>query len=103
MNERIYCGKKVILTDDGYFAEPSTWTREMAYEIAGEEKLELTDQHFSIMEFMRSKFLKGEPVSIRSINHSGIMDVKTFYRLFPGAPLKKASKIAGLPKPSSCI
>jgi tRNA 2-thiouridine synthesizing protein E len=55
------------------------------------------------MEFLRNKFLGGEALSIRSINHSGVIDVKTFYQLFPGAPLKKATKIAGIPKPVSCI
>jgi tRNA 2-thiouridine synthesizing protein E len=55
------------------------------------------------MEFLRNKQMKGELLSIRSINHSGVIDVKTFYQLFPGAPLKKATKIAGIPKPASCI
>jgi tRNA 2-thiouridine synthesizing protein E len=32
-----------------------------------------------------------------------VIDVKTFYQLFPGAPLKKAAKIAGIPKPASCV
>jgi TusE/DsrC/DsvC family sulfur relay protein len=72
-------------------------------EIAKEENLVLTDQHFAIMEFLRNRFKGGDALSIRSINHSGVIDVKTFYQLFPGAPLKKATKIAGIPKPSSCV
>jgi tRNA 2-thiouridine synthesizing protein E len=55
------------------------------------------------MEFLRKRFNGSEALSIRSINHSGVIDVKTFYQLFPGAPLKKATKIAGIPKPASCV
>jgi dissimilatory sulfite reductase related protein len=53
----------------------------------------LTSQRFAIMEFLRNKFFDGEALSIRSINHSGVIDVKPFFQLFPGAPLKKATKI----------
>jgi tRNA 2-thiouridine synthesizing protein E len=55
------------------------------------------------MDFLRTRFNSGDALSIRSINHSGVIDVKTFYQLFPGAPLKKATKVAGIPKPVSCI
>jgi sulfur relay (sulfurtransferase) DsrC/TusE family protein len=55
------------------------------------------------MEYLRNRHNNGDALSIRSINRSGVIDVKTFYQLFPGAPLKKATKIAGIPKPASCI
>jgi TusE/DsrC/DsvC family sulfur relay protein len=103
MAQKIYAGITVDVTDEGYFTNPSQWTKEIAVEIAKEEKIILTDQHFAIMEFLRNKVINGETLSIRSINHSGVIDVKTFYQLFPGAPLKKATRIAGIPKPSSCI
>ena len=41
--------------------------------------------------------------TIRSVGNSGIVDIKGFYGLFPGAPMKKAAKIAGIPKPASCV
>jgi TusE/DsrC/DsvC family sulfur relay protein len=103
MAQKTYTGVTVDVTDEGYMTNPLQWSREIAVEIAKEEKIILTDQHFAIMEFLRNRFNTGEALSIRSINHSGVIDVKTFYQLFPGAPLKKATKIAGIPKPSSCI
>jgi tRNA 2-thiouridine synthesizing protein E len=103
MAQKNYAGVSVDVTDEGYFTNSSQWTKEIAFEIAKEENIILTDQHFAIMEFLRNKFKNGEALSIRSINHSRIIDVKTFYQLFPGAPLKKATRIAGIPKPSSCI
>ncbi len=103
MAQKSYAGVTVEVNDEGYFTTPSQWTKEIAIEIAKEEGIVLTDQHFAIMEFLRNRHIGGEALSIRSINHSGVLDVKTFYQLFPGAPLKKATKIAGIPKPASCI
>ena len=103
MAQKTYAGIVVDVNEEGYFNNPSQWTKEIAAEIAKEEGITLTEQHFAIMDFLRNRFNNGEALSIRSINHSGVLDVKTFYQLFPGAPLKKATKIAGIPKPASCI
>ena len=93
----------VDVNDEGYFTNPSQWTREVAKDIAKEEGVELTDDHFKVLEYLRERYKNGEALSIRGINKSGIVDVKTFYQMFPGAPLKKSTKIAGIPKPESCV
>ena len=103
MAQKTYLGVTVDVNEEGYFTDPSQWTKEIGAEIAKEEGITLTDQHYAIIEFLRKRKIGGETLSIRSINHSGIIDVKTFYQLFPGAPLKKATKIAGIPKPASCV
>ena len=101
MAQKTYAGVTVDVNEEGYFTNPSQWTKEIA--VAKEVDLVLTDQHYAIMDFLRNKYAAGDALSIRSINHSRVIDVKTFYQLFPGAPLKKATKIAGIPKPTSCI
>lgn len=103
MATKTYAGVAVDLNEEGYFTNPSQWTREVGAEVAKEEGVELTDKHYEILEFLRKKSEAGEALSIRGINKSGIVDVKTFYQLFPGAPLKKSTKIAGIPKPASCV
>ncbi|MBI5010513.1 MAG: TusE/DsrC/DsvC family sulfur relay protein [Bacteroidia bacterium] len=103
MAQKTYAGITVDVNEEGYFTTPSQWTKEIGREIAKEENITLTDQHFAIIEWLRNRHNAGDALSIRSINHSGVLDVKTFYQLFPGAPLKKATKIAGIPKPASCI
>ena len=103
MAQKNYAGVTVEVTDDGYFNDPSLWNKEVAIEIAKEEGVELTDKHFEILEYLRDKQSRGEALTIRGINKSGIVDVKTFYQMFPGAPLKKSTKIAGIPKPESCV
>ncbi len=103
MAEKVYAGTTVSVTDDGYLTDPNQWTKEIAIEIAREEGIELTDKHFAVIDFIREKTLKGEALTIRTIGKSGVVDTKGFYDLFPGAPLKKASRIAGIAKPSSCV
>jgi dissimilatory sulfite reductase related protein len=103
MAQKTYSGITVDVTDEGYFTNPSQWTKEIAVEIAKEEGVTLTDKHFEVLNYLRERFTKGEALSIRGINKSGIVEVKDFYAMFPGAPLKKSTKIAGIPKPESCV
>ena len=103
MATKTYAGTNVDVNEEGYFTNPSQWTREIAIEIAKEEGLEVTDQHFAVLDWLRKRYNDGEALSIRSINKSGIVDVKSFYTMFPGAPLKKSTRIAGIPKPASCV
>jgi len=103
MAQKTFAGITVDVNDEGYFTDPSQWTKEIAKEIAKDEGVELTDKHFEMLEYLRNKQAAGEQLTIRGINKSGIVDVKTFYQMFPGAPLKKSTKIAGIPKPTSCV
>ena len=103
MAQKEIAGIMIDVNEDGYMTDANQWTKECAIAIAKDLDLELSDQHFEVLEFIRTKVLGGETLSIRSINKSGVVDTKTFYQLFPGAPLKVATMIAGVPKPSSCI
>ncbi len=103
MAETTIAGFTVTVNDEGYLEDPSQWNKEIANEIAKEEKIELTDKHFAVLEFLREKFLAGEALTIRRVGNSGIANIKELYQLFPGGPLKKSSRIAGIPKPSSCV
>ncbi len=103
MSEKTIAGQVISVNEEGYLEDQNQWTKEIALEIAKEENLDLTEKHFEVIEFIRTKVQSGESLTIRSIGNSGKTDIKGFYTLFPGAPLKKASKIAGVPKPSSCV
>ena len=103
MAQKTLAGVTVDITDEGYMTNPLQWTKEIAKEIAKEEGLELTDKHFAVLDFLRDRQQKGENLTIRSVGNSGIVDIKGFYGHFPGAPMKKAAKIAGIPKPASCV
>jgi len=103
MAQKTYAGQSVEVNDEGYMVNPSQWNKEIAIELAKEEGIELTEQHFEVLEFLRNANEKGETLTIRRVGKSGIVDIKGLYKLFPGGPLKHSSKIAGIPKPASCI
>lgn len=103
MAETTIAGFTVAVNEEGYLEDPTQWNKEIANEIAKEEGIELTDKHFQVLEFLRGKYLTGELLTIRKVGNSGIANIKELYQLFPGGPLKKSSRIAGIPKPSSCV
>ena len=103
MATKSYAGVNVEVTDDGYLTDPSQWNKEIAAEIAKEEDIELTEKHFEVFEYLRNEHAAGTPLTIRKVGKSGITDIKGLYDLFPGGPLKKSSRIAGIPKPTSCV
>lgn len=103
MATKTIAGVSLDVSGEGYLNDPAQWTKEIAIEMANEEGLELTDKHFELIDWIRNKVNSGEALTIRGIGKSGIVDIKGFYQLFPGAPLKKATKISGVPKPASCI
>jgi len=95
--------KMVDVTPEGYLTDPGQWDKAIAMAIADDLKIPLTDKHFEVIAFLREKHLAGEGLTIRKVGKSGIVDVKGLYKLFPGGPLKYSSKIAGIPKPASCV
>ena len=103
MEEKTIAGVNVTLNEEGYLTNPEQWNEDIAREIATEEGIELTDKHFEVLNYLREQFLAGEGLSIRKVGNSGIANIKELYQLFPGGPLKKSSRIAGIPKPSSCV
>jgi len=100
MAQKTYAGVTLEVTDDGYLVDSSKWNEEIAKEIAKEEGIELTDKHFAVLKFIRDN---EAGLTIRKVGNSGIVDIKGFYGLFPGGPLKMSSKIAGIKKPTSCV
>lgn len=88
---------------EGYLLDYKQWTREWAQEVARANNIALTDKHWEVLNWLRQKQAEGVALTIRKVGNSGIVDIKQFYQLFPGGPLKISSKIAGIPKPVSCI
>ena len=101
--EKVMNGVTVTFDNEGYLNEFSDWNKDVAQAMAEEENITLTDDHWKVLEYLRKQYEEGSSLSIRSIGKSGVVSIKEFYTLFPEGPLKKASRIAGIPKPKSCI
>jgi len=96
-------GIRVDVTEEGYLTDVSQWNKEIAIEIAKEHDIELTDKHWEVISWLQDQVKNDVSLSVRGIKKSGVIDIKEFYALFPGGPLKVSTKIAGVPKPKSCI
>lgn len=97
-------GNTVEVDNEGYLEDMHQWNGEIASSIAKELGIEeLSQKHWDVVNWLREQALNGEELNIRRVGKSGVVDIKEFYQLFPGGPLKNASKIAGLRKPTSCL
>jgi len=96
-------GQSVDVDVEGYLTDMNQWNGDIANAIASELGITLTQKHWDIINWLRDQVAQGVELNIRKVGASGIVDIKEFYQLFPNGPLKNASKIAGLRKPTSCL
>jgi len=101
--EKIYGELCVTCNEQGYLTDLNQWTKEVGSEIANEEGIDMTEKHWEVINYLQDECRKEAPLSIRKIGKSGVVSIKEFYQLFPKGPLKISSRIAGIPKPVSCI
>ena len=102
---------RVIETDaQGYLRHQSDWTEALAKQIAEQENIKLSDDHWQVLHYVRDYYLqyKSSP-AIRPLvkylaEKLGAEKGNSLYlhKLFK-EPAKQASKIAGLPKPARCL
>jgi len=97
---------RTIETDsNGNLANPQDWDQDVAEALAAEEDIELTQEHWDVLEYLRDEYINNnnnQPME-RQINKDMAkrwgrkVSSKDLYRLFPKAPSKQGNKIAGLP------
>ncbi|MBS0032818.1 TusE/DsrC/DsvC family sulfur relay protein [Candidatus Palibaumannia cicadellinicola] len=101
-----------IATDiKGYLIRASDWSEALGVEIARREKIELREEHWQVIYFMRSFYYEFNiSPTVRMLVKS--MEQKYgknkgnstyLFNLFPQGPAKQAAKIAGLPQPVKCL
>ncbi len=105
MSTKVFAGVTVAVNEEGYMTDHSQWSKDIAIAIAKEEGIdELIDKHWEVIDYLQVFFKENNDMpTIRKLKKEDIVPVKELYSLFPGGPLKKASKISGLLKPTSCI
>lgn len=97
-------GTDLDVNEEGYLTDMTQWTEAVAEAIAAEEGVgPLSEGHWKVIRYLREQQAKGAALTIRGMGKSGVVTTKELYDLFPGGPLKKSSKIAGIPKPVGCI
>lgn len=104
-------GCRLATTNQGFLVDMAQWNEAVAVRLAEREGIVLSEAHWEILRFIRHfyqqyKYLPNARVFVKAIKHElGEDKASSRYllRLFPEGPLKYACKIAGLPKPPSCL
>ncbi|MGE4273066.1 MAG: TusE/DsrC/DsvC family sulfur relay protein [Desulfitobacterium sp.] len=98
-------GFSVDVTEEGYLVSSAQWNKDIAAAIAKELGLgDLTPGHWKVIEFLQKDFAEtGKIPTIRRVNKVGNIGTQELYALFPEGPLLKATKVAGMSKPVSCV
>ncbi|MBS1619362.1 MAG: TusE/DsrC/DsvC family sulfur relay protein [Bacteroidetes bacterium] len=101
--DKTIAGKTIRVNEEGFMTDFSQWDKAVGESLAAEANITLTPRHWEVLGYLQSEYKNNVALSIRKVGKSGVVDIKEFYALFPTAPLKTAAKIAGIPKPASCI
>jgi TusE/DsrC/DsvC family sulfur relay protein len=97
-------GHEIHVNDEGFLTDPDEWSEPLATSLAAQIGIELTDEHWRVIRFLREDFLaQGETATTRRVQVVGGVPVKEQFALFPKKPGKKMAYIAGLPKPHGCV
>lgn len=96
---------------EGFLIDHTTWTPEIAGELAAKDGVALTDAHWFVINFLRDfyqefKHFPSMRVLVKMLkeqNPDFEVTSQSLYNLFPDGPLKQGAKFAGLPKPPHCM
>ena len=98
-------GTTIETTANGYLANQTDWSEELAKVIAEQESIELTDKHWDLINYLRSEFFDNnvQPNTRNTVKAMSKVwgekaSSKDLYDLFPMDPSKQGGRIAGLPE-----
>ncbi len=110
MNEVMNPG--AVQRDPAFPHAPADWSREVAERVAGEEDLELTDEHWELIRALQEYYHRHKEVSriqLRELNdaleehfHSR-GGRKHLYTLLPAGPVAQGCRLAGLEPPKEAV
>jgi TusE/DsrC/DsvC family sulfur relay protein len=88
-------------------SELGDWSEQIAQELAGEEGINLSKEHWDVINFLRDYYQRCGPcpngrtvLGLLEDNFAQQGGKKYLYHLFPKGPVVQACKIAGLPLPA---
>ena len=90
---------------EGYLVEPGDWSEDIAQALAQEENIQLNDDHWDTIRFMRDYFDEHQVIAdarfvIRHLaERVGKEAQKKLFELYPYCYVKQACKIAGMRRP----
>lgn len=104
-------GEHYEVTALGNLIDLHRWNSHVAYFMAKQEGIELSEDHWEVINFLREfYFTYGISPMVKIIMKYMAEDIgkerankEYLYSLFPKGPARQGSRIAGLPEPQGCI
>ena len=104
-------GAAIEADEEGYLTDINQWTEELAGQIAKDEGITMSPEHWEVVNFLREYYAEYQIAPAVRVLTKAIAkkmgpdkgNNKYLYELFPYGPGKQACKIAGLPKPTGCV
>lgn len=102
---------KINVDTDGFLLDHLTWDNKVAEQLAQNEGLTLSPEHWQLIHIIRQFYAEfGLSPAMRPLAkyikvHLGADKSSSIYlmQLFPQSPAKYLAKIAGLPRPENCL
>ncbi len=98
---------QIATDDEGYLIDPSDWDESVAKRLAQQEGLELSDEHWKVISFMRNYYDDRQIAAdarfvIKYVAQElgyGNNAKGRLFQLFPYGYVKQACKVAGMKRP----
>ena len=98
-------------TDQGFLIKTTEWNEAVAVQLAALNQIALTEAHWEIILYMRHYYLQYKHLPNARVFTKAIAkefgeekgNSRYLHKLFPDGPLKYTCKLAGLPKPPTCL
>ncbi len=98
------------VSNEGFLVDANDWSRDYAIQIAQEHGIELTVDHWLVIEAVRGFYFKTSVspsmrplVNVVKEKNEKIANSLTLIRLFSSDVTRMVAMLSGLPKPSDCI
>jgi len=100
-------GNSLAVDTEGYLVDPAQWNEQVAEELARQERIVLTGEHWAVIRFMRGYYEQHQiaPDARHVMKHlaeykgAGRAGRNDLFVLFPYGYVKQACKIAGMRRP----
>ena len=98
--------KLPAIDDQGYLLDPADWNDDLAQELARQENIELGEQHWAAIRYMRDFFAEHQVIPdvrfvMRHLGERYGASRNQVFELFPYGYVRQACRIAGMRKPRS--
>lgn len=99
------------INDQGFLVNMGDWNQEVAEWLAETNHIQLQDTHWEIILYIRHYYQQYKHLPNARVFTKAIAkefgeakgNSRYLHQLFPEGPLKYACKLAGLPKPPTCL